>query len=152
MKLGGDKPTTAPIGNWGILEAVSILSERFGLGTMIQARLFMGKKKTRQSKVDVPLSSKDKTVQIESQWDALKAAFQRMDTALLFHLTNHYALIFALREWYDVEKNCNVRQLLAARKGQRPTAWIDFEEARDIMLGWEGYKIMAITSKMTDTA
>lgn len=144
---------------------------------------------------------------------------------LLFHLTNHYALIFALREWrstrspatpnndHGVQRststgtcsavsaptagNCaatissttvNVdnsqgsdlqtahvvdssggrvdngtastccaraaeprvssdgwtRQILTARKGQRPTAWIDFEEARKIMLGWDGYKIMVV--------
>lgn len=36
------------------------------------------------------------------------------------------------------------RQILTARRGQRPTAWMDFEEARNILLGWEGYKIMAV--------
>lgn len=38
-----------------------------------------------------------------------------------------------------------VRQLLCARRGQRPAAWLNFNEAREIMLGWEGYKIMALT-------
>ena len=132
----------------------------------------------------------------------VRTAFSRDDTALLFHLKNHYALIFALREWtlpasnvYDApatapsisvseqpidaattvpstslpsptttsslfvdDLRCTVataqstqpvtvRQMLCARKGQRPTAWVDFDEARDTMLGWEGYKIMALTMK-----
>lgn len=34
--------------------------------------------------------------------------------------------------------------MLTARRGQRPTAWVDFEEARRIMLSWEGYKIMTV--------
>lgn len=36
------------------------------------------------------------------------------------------------------------RQILTARRGQRPSVWMDFEEARRILLGWEGYKIMAV--------
>ena len=36
------------------------------------------------------------------------------------------------------------RQLLAARKGQRPSAWIDWLEARETMLGWMGYKLMSV--------
>tara|TARA_B110000090_G_C13176073_1_gene367368 strand:+ start:246 stop:548 length:303 start_codon:yes stop_codon:yes gene_type:complete len=38
-----------------------------------------------------------------------------------------------------------VRQLLTARKGQRPTAWVDFSEARETVLGWVGYKMMSVT-------
>ena len=40
-----------------------------------------------------------------------------------------------------------VRQVLTARRGQRPSAWIDFDEMREIMLGWEGYKVIAVSSK-----
>lgn len=118
------------------------------LGSTINARLFMGKKKTSKSKVDVPLSRKDSDATIAKQWDELKGLFMRLDHVLLFHLTNHYALIFATREWWDESKQVPVRQLLTARRGQRPTAWIDFNEAREIMLGWEGYKIMAISSRL----
>ncbi len=71
---------------------------------------------------------------------------------LLFHLKNHYALIFALREWVVDSSGERVRQLLTARKGQRPAAWVDFEEARATMLGWDGYKIMAISSKLDSAA
>ena len=195
-----------------------------GLGTNLQARLFMGKRRTAKTKLDVTLSRKDDAEMITNQWDALKATLNRSDTVLLFHLKNHYALIFAYREWLvfspstsdashgtsssgggdasggssssepakEVESNApsssnnnnntenqingadgsvitsNInssssssnspsiptpiikRQLLAARKGQRPTVWIDFDEARETMLGWEGYKIMAISSPKVD--
>jgi hypothetical protein len=173
-----------------------------------------------------------------------RSNFSRPDTVLLFHLKNHYALIFALREWIvevspetftepsfglsfsasvkaansisnnasktnvvenephqvpteglfphinkpnspsnttinelnieikvnnidksdtvvlpnppeDNSKPTNirppngtkqiVRQILTARRGQRPQIWMDFTEAREVMIGWEGYKIMALT-------
>lgn len=81
-----------------------------------------------------------------------RSAFHRPDTCLLFHLTNHYTVVFAVREWIIENKNISnnneapqiVRQICCARKGQRPTAWIDFSECRSIMLNWEGYKMMSI--------
>jgi len=105
----------------------------------------MGKRSSAKQKLDISLQKKDSADQIASQWDALKAAFTRPDTVLLFHLKNHYALIFATREWYMDETGTYVRQILTARRGQRPTAWIDFNEARDVMIGWQGYKIIAIS-------
>jgi hypothetical protein len=71
---------------------------------------------------------------------------------VLFHLKNHYALIFALREWYNAVDKKYYRQLLTARKGQRPTAWIDFSEARETLLSWEGYKIMLIESTLEEVS
>lgn len=74
--------------------------------------------------------------------------FSHPDEVILFHLKNHYALVFAWREWLDDSNGGQqVRQLLTTRRGQRPTAWIDFAEARDVMLGWEGYKMIAISCK-----
>ena len=101
--------------------------------------------------------------------------------ALVFHLKNHYALVFALREWTyeaadgaadggeaaprdgagaardggggeaaaaaaraNAKHTVAVRQLLTSRRGQRPSAWIDWDEARATMLGWEGYKMMLV--------
>jgi hypothetical protein len=37
-----------------------------------------------------------------------------------------------------------VRQLLAARPGQQPSNWIDFDLVRNTLLGWSGYCIMGI--------
>lgn len=73
VKLRADKPSTAAIGNWGILEAVERQCESTGLGSStVIARLFMGKKKSSKSKVDVPLLKKDNESVIQSQWDALR--------------------------------------------------------------------------------
>ena len=147
-KIMAPRPSTAPIGNWGIQQGVERLSVLAGLGSTVHARLFMGKAKSKLTKMDVLLSGGDSETVQAQQWDKLRAAFNHPTTVLLFHLKNHYALIHALREWHTPAEDGGVtitRQMLTARKGQRPTAWIDFLEARSTMLGWEGYKILAVT-------
>jgi len=104
----------------------------------------MGKKRSAKTKIDIILSKKDDASDIQQQWDGLKSEFSHSSSALLFHLKNHYALIFALREWVGAD-GVHMKQLLTSRRGQRPSAWVDFEEARETMLGWEGYKIMALS-------
>jgi hypothetical protein len=93
-----------------------------------------------RAKIPIPLKRDDSPETIERQWGKLSAAFNRPDASLIFHLKNHYALIYALREWTSEGKR--VRQLLCARKGQRPSAWVDWLEARETILGWAGYKLM----------
>lgn len=134
----------------------------------------------------VGLSRDDDALVIAEQWAALRTAFLRPGTALVFHLRNHYALIFAMREWeepivedvtatvaedkmaadakpagansekvgaanggFDKRETSRrvVRQVLTARRGQRPSAWIDFEEMRNTMIGWDGYKIMLVARR-----
>jgi hypothetical protein len=71
-KLNRSKPSTAAIGNWGIMDSVSRLSESSGSGSLVTARLFMGRKKTVKSKIDVGLSAKDDEQTISAQWHALR--------------------------------------------------------------------------------
>lgn len=71
-KLNAEKPSTAVIGNWGILDSIKTLSEEKGFGTQISARLFMGKKKTAKTKLDFPLSKKDESDTIVDQWNGLR--------------------------------------------------------------------------------
>ena len=101
--------------------------------------------------------------------------FARDDVALIFHLKNHYALIYALREQTDhippaagmtgtgtvgatgdeaaagnvpeVVRPRPRREMLTARRGQRPAEWIPWEEARETMLRWTGYGVMAVQLK-----
>ncbi len=79
-----------------------------------------------------------------TQWNALWAQFTMPHSVLLFHLTNHYALVAAMRSWTEPMTGAVVRQLLTARRGQRPSVWIEFDEARATMLKWSGYKILAV--------
>jgi hypothetical protein len=71
-KLNSERPSTAAVGNWGILEVMQRLSEGHGLGSQLAGRLFMGRKKTVKSKVDVPLSRKDGPEEVRAQWEALR--------------------------------------------------------------------------------
>ena len=73
LKLYQEKPSTAAIGNWGIVDVTQRLSEHYTLGSSgISARLFMGKRKTPKSKIDVALSKKDSEEVIRTQWDAIR--------------------------------------------------------------------------------
>lgn len=71
-KLNRSKASTAAIGNWGIMDVVTRLSEARGAGSYVSARLFMGRKKTAKSKVDVGLSAKDDEATVTAQWNTLR--------------------------------------------------------------------------------
>lgn len=98
----------------------------------------------------ITVSKRDSGAEIEAAWLALRAAFSRPGNALLLHHKNHYALIFATREWHraplDGQARERVRQILTARKGQRPTAWIDWVEVHLTLSGWAGYAIIEIAA------
>jgi hypothetical protein len=99
--------------------------------------------------VELLISANDSKEEIMTQWNRLSALFNDSETVLLFHLKNHYALIFAMRQWVVTDpmtgKYEMTREVLTAKRGQRPSIWISFTEVREIIMSWEGYKIMAVT-------
>lgn len=148
FRLRVEKPNTGEIGSWGIKQAVTDLSAARECDPM-NAQVLLGRK--GGPKAEVSVAKDDSADAMEHQWAALKTAFLRTHSVLLFHLTNHYALIYAWREWAETETTDSGeefirkrRQILTARKGQRPTVWLDFEEAHSIMVGWSGYHILQI--------
>ncbi|CAD7927745.1 unnamed protein product [Amoebophrya sp. A25] len=79
-------PGTAEIGNWGILKAC----RRVGLAasTLVNRRSIMAEKNA---------SDADRKA---SLWNLLKSHIGQPNCVLLFHLTNHYALIYCWREFF----------------------------------------------------
>lgn len=142
-KLKREKPSTAYFGNWGTVAAAKLISE--SRPVKIQAQALIGKV-VKGSTVGVNITPKDNAEVVQKQWEILRTTFQRPDTVLIYHLKNHYALIFAVREWLPVE-GPPVRQILTARKGQRPSTWIDFDEVRQTLLKWPGYQIMVVEKR-----
>lgn len=140
-KLLREKPSTAPIGSWGILAAVKEINNQDS-SRLWNGRTFMSRSGGSGL---IKVGPKDAESEVDTQWARLREEFSRTDAALLFHLTNHYALIYALREWVEPDGTV-VKQMLTARKGQRPTVWLDWTEARQIMIKWGGYNIIRITA------
>ena len=97
---------------------------------------------------------------LESAWAQLKAHFGADGTCLLLHQKNHYSLIYAMREWVEAgtddaaadakepepTRGRRARQVLTARKGQRPSAWVDWAEVHQFLAGWSGYAIMQVSA------
>jgi hypothetical protein len=106
---------------------------------------------SQRSSVELLVTSSDTKDEITAQWNRLSALFNDHETALIFHLKNHYALIFAMRQWSVVDPVTSrveiTREILTSKRGQRPSAWISFTEVREIIMSWEGYKILAVTQE-----
>ncbi|OQS03746.1 hypothetical protein THRCLA_21077 [Thraustotheca clavata] len=113
----------------------------------IEAEILLGTPSRGKKVLLVVLPTDIATNRIDYPWRELWKSFTNTNTgkyqdnddsnlvvALIFHLTNHYAIIFALRGWNDGHKM--IHQVLTARKGQRPTAWIDFTKVHSILLHW----------------
>ena len=138
-------PSTACIGSMTLVNCVKAMVEAANTHPFIEATFLMGIRIGRKSALPIPVSHSDDEKTVATQWDKLRSAFAETDSVLLFHLRNHYALIFALREYSIDDEGELVREVLTARKGQRPNVWIDFEGVRAIVLEWAGYNILKLS-------
>eukprot|EP00041_Stephanoeca_diplocostata_P029696 m.883897 g.883897 ORF g.883897 m.883897 type:complete len:520 (+) comp23613_c0_seq1:164-1723(+) len=143
-KLLLERPSTSFFGNDGILQAIKMLKNN-NPPIEVHASLFMGKAKDGKGKdgTEVQISSKDGPSTIAAQWQAMRDVFMSYNSVLLFHQTNHYSLIYGMREWMT-PSGVKIRQCLTAKRGQSPTAWLDFMEVRRILLSWGGYRMIQI--------
>ena len=72
---------------------------------------------------------------------------QNPSQVLLFHLQNHYSLVYAARENQADEGyggKRTIRQILVAKPGQQPCRWIDFQSVRETISSWVGHAIIGV--------
>jgi hypothetical protein len=147
------KPTTAPIGTMRVIAALRSLAKQH-------------KKKLRvwkllaHTQAETLVAATDSDADIEQQWVVLTSHLQATDTAMIYHLENHYSVIYAVREWNmlgnvrdGVQAQTRVRQILVGKPGQAPNKWIDWEDVRACLISWKGYGIVGVQHDViTDAA
>ena len=98
------------------------------------------------------LTEADSKETVVAQWRQLWLAHGAEDTVLLAHFWNHYAMIYAMREWTDAPTGESHREFLTAKPAQRPCRWISWAEMRGFLLQWHGYCIMRFDALAPEAA
>eukprot|EP00854_Cymbomonas_tetramitiformis_P007532 gene7532-8967_t len=93
--LSGEKPSTAPVGNERLMSAATAAAD--SLGMKVRCWRFMAR--GNSAGLEVNCSATDSAEKVAQQWQGLRAALLRPATVLIYHMENHYCLIFAAREW-----------------------------------------------------
>ena len=141
-----ERPSTAAVGNATLLQALqswsAASSARGGpkLNACVLAAAHRGPLSAtppvRPAAADAPEAS-------AAQFDAVLAAMRDPGSVLAMHGRNHYALLFAARVRRD-----GARELLTARRGQRPAHWLPWEELRAAMLRAPGHYAIFVASRV----
>lgn len=140
-----ERPSTAAIGNWGILqalEAASAASAAKGGPALRVAVLAAAHRGPPSTAPRIRPAAADSPADVAAQFDAVVAALLQPDTVLCVHLRNHYALLFGARQFAED----GARELLTARRGQKPAHWVPWDELRAAMLRAPGhYAIISVS-------
>ncbi|KAF4658289.1 hypothetical protein FOL47_008095 [Perkinsus chesapeaki] len=128
QRLQRARPSTAGIGNWAIEDVLR--HHRLDVRTVL-GRAVLGERKPLISTTD------------KRAWDKFKGEFTKHD-CMIIHVNNHYAMVFAYRE------RDNLKEVLTAKKGQKPKYWVDWTHVIAALNKWQGYGVSGI-NKM-DTA
>ncbi|UPR05312.1 hypothetical protein HOP50_20g86620 [Chloropicon primus] len=144
-KLNAEKPSTAPIGNETIVKITEKIREDHGVP--LRTWRFMSSKRSQ-----CQVAEADDDDKVTEQWDALKSCVSNPSQVLIFHLQNHYSMIYAARENQADEGYAGkrlIRQILVAKPGQQPCRWIDFTSVRETILSWVGHAILGVELEET---
>ena len=90
------------------------------------------------------MSEDDSDELVEQQWRRLNTAFAEPNSVLILHYFNHYAMVYAMREWRDAESGAVHREILTSKPAQRPCRWVPWAELRRWLVSWQGYTIFKL--------
>ncbi|KAF4658291.1 hypothetical protein FOL47_008097 [Perkinsus chesapeaki] len=119
--------STAGIGNWAIEDVLR--QHRLDVRTVV-GRAVLGERRSR-------ISTTDKRAQ-----EMAKREFTKQD-CMIIHFNNHYAMVFAYRE------RDNLKEVLTAKKGQKPKNWVDLTHVIAALNKWQGYRVGGINKMST---
>eukprot|EP01083_Nonionella_stella_P268296 906938_1 len=149
-----ERPSTGCIGNPALRRA--LLHCALIRGSGVSSRVLVGrhppqmggsrkgKSRAPQHLPPIALSLDDSVETIEKQWSGMRERFSTPGVVLIYHLDNHYALIYALRQWVNA-RGKPVRQLLTATHNQAPSAWVPFATMRDVVIRSKIYCVIEVS-------
>lgn len=142
--MSAEAPSTSAVGNSHIITACTLLAA--ALEVRVRAAKLCGLREATSSgpELDITLTEEDPPELVEIQWRKLCNVFDEPDSVLLLHYWNHYALVYAVREWRHAATGAVHREFLTAKPAQRPCRWLPWAELRRWLLQWHGYTIFRL--------